>query len=266
MAVDVIDRETGEIQEVNVTLAEAASEHIQRPAYWRRNGHSHSSVSVDEGEWDKEFDEAFLQVQSEAGPLLWAEAKNDYNDSRYVTLGALLAKIHPILVKNKLSYNQGVGKINIRIDLGGKGFLPVWTRLTHVPTGQWQRFWVEMPLIKFDAQSYGSTMTYGRRYALVSYLGLAATDDDAVLASSKPNFDPEVQGKETSGLLRAIAKCGTEIELREWNKEKAQELSGLSEEALSALRTAWQDRLNEVKSAKPTENKPPKKAKADATA
>ena len=258
--VEVVDKSTGEITEVE-NIGDVVNM-IERPPYWRRASHVYTSATVDEGEWHKEFDEAFLNVQSEAGPLIWAESKNDYNDSRYATLGALLAKIHPILIKNKLTYNQGVGKVNIRNDVGGKAFLPIWTRVTHVPTGKWQRVWVEMPLIKFDAQSYGSTMTYGRRYALVSYLGLAATDDDGVWASAKPNLD-ETQERTTGILLKKIFKCETESELRNCNKEIGQELASLSEEAVSSLKKAWQARLAEVKGMTDKASERPKKGKSD---
>lgn len=241
--VEIINGETGEIKEVSIQ--EAAVEMIERPPYWRRVGHAYTGgATVDEGEWHKEFDEAFLSVQSEAGPLIWAESKNDYNDSRYATLGALLAKVHPILIKNKLTYNQGVGKVNIRSDVGGKAFLPIWTRVTHVPTGQWQRVWIEMPMIKFDPQAYGTLMTYGRRYALVSYLGLAATDDDGVWASAKPSLDSEMQERKIAALLKQIAKCETEIELRNWNK--GIDLTDFGEEAVLTLKKAWQTRLGEI--------------------
>ena len=238
---DVVNSETGEIQEVQ-SVAEAV-DMIERPPYWRRTGHSWTSP--DEGESSKEFDEAFLKAQEEIGPLILAEAENQFN--RYASLGALIAKVQPVLLKNKFKLTQGAGKILIRTDLGGKAFLPIWTKITHVPSGSWQRVWVELPLIKFDPQAYGSVMTYGRRYALVSYLGLASTDDDGLWASTKPSLDQEEVDKETASLIREISKCASEADLRAWNKSKEHALASLGEEALGKLRAAWQKKLEEVK-------------------
>ena len=251
--VEVVDSNTGEIIQ-SESIAEAAAEMIERPPYWRRV--SHSYTNPDEGDPSKEFDEAFLEVQEAIGPLILAETENQFN--RYASLGALLAKVQPVLIKKKFKLTQGAGKILIRTDLGGKAFLPIWTRITHVPSGSWQRVWVELPLIKFDPQAYGSVMTYGRRYALVSYLGLASTDDDALWASTKPSLDQEEVDKETAALLKEVAKCGSEADLRAWNKSKEHTLASLGEEALGKLRNAWQQRLNSLKS----DAKPLKKAEA----
>ena len=249
--VEVVDSGTGEVREFS-SLNEAAEQGIERPPYWRRAAHSFTPTSVDEGEWGREFDEAFLTVQEEVGPLIWADSDNEFNKSKYASLGALLANVQPTLIKNKLKLNQGAGKVNIRGDLQNKIFLPIWTRITHVPTGQWQRVWVEMPMIKFDAQGYGSTMTYGRRYALVSYLGLAATDDDGVWASSKPALDED-------DLTHKIAKCETEADLRTWHTKHEQHFASLDKETLGRLKDVWQRRLAEVKNVPVEGPKPAKK-------
>jgi len=241
--VEVVDNKTGEVREVE--RIEEALDMVERPPYWRRMGHAYASATVDEGEWDKEFDESFLKVQETIGPLIWAESENQFN--KYASLGGLLAKIQPILVKYQFKLNQGAGKVNIRNDIGGKAFLPIWTRVTHVPTGQWQRVWVEMPMIKFDPQAYGTLMTYGRRYALVAYFGLASTDDDGLLASTKPILDLEEVDRETAALSREIGKCASEADLRGWHKRAESQLAGLTEEAMGRIKEIWQKRLQEVK-------------------
>jgi hypothetical protein len=37
-----------------------------------------------------------------------------------------------------------------------------------------------------DTQAYGSAMTYGRRYALVSMLGIVTEDEDGATAGKRP--------------------------------------------------------------------------------
>ncbi|HEX7720431.1 MAG TPA: ERF family protein, partial [Woeseiaceae bacterium] len=60
------------------------------------------------------------------------------------------------------------------------------TFLLHT-SGQWMRETLTIPLPKVDAQGYGSAVTYARRYALQSALGLSPEDDDGNAASRPAN-------------------------------------------------------------------------------
>lgn len=62
----------------------------------------------------------------------------------------------------------------------------ICTRLIHAESGEEIYGVIEVPLgtnaKMSDAQAYGSAMTYGRRYALVSMLGIVTEDDDGATA------------------------------------------------------------------------------------
>jgi len=68
----------------------------------------------------------------------------------------------------------------------------VETRLLHA-SGQWMGDTITVPVGKPDAQGLGSALTYARRYALASFVGIAPEDDDgnaAVGGNSKPRAVP----------------------------------------------------------------------------
>jgi len=51
------------------------------------------------------------------------------------------------------------------------------THIVHAASGQWLRGRATVPCAK-SAHGVGSAMTYGRRYGLVSLLGIVADEDD----------------------------------------------------------------------------------------
>lgn len=75
------------------------------------------------------------------------------------------------------------------------------TRFTHVETGEWQEF----NGLKIDAgtnaaQAVGSAITYGRRYQLITAIGIAQEDDDGKSAQQsyvRNQEQPPAQNKPT---------------------------------------------------------------------
>lgn len=58
------------------------------------------------------------------------------------------------------------------------------SRVVHAESGEWAQSILPLPLPpNADAKALGSAVTYARRYALVSLLGLATEDDDGTAAS-----------------------------------------------------------------------------------
>lgn len=76
------------------------------------------------------------------------------------------------------------------------GGIAVVTTLAHA-SGQWMRFQTTMPCGD-NAQAVGSAITYARRYALSSLLGIATEDDDGAAAteSSKQSARRKPQAAE----------------------------------------------------------------------
>jgi len=103
-----------------------------------------------------------------------ASAENPHFQSRYATLPSILNALRPVLREHGLMVMQNT----FSGENGAQGCAAIVTRLVH-QSGEW----VETnPLIlkghKQDAQGTGSAITYGRRYQLLSLLGLAGEDED----------------------------------------------------------------------------------------
>jgi hypothetical protein len=70
-----------------------------------------------------------------------------------------------------------------------EGHLGLVTRLQH-EGGEWMEATAVVPLPKADPQGFGSAVTYTRRYALMSALGLVTEDDDDGNAGSNTGRGP----------------------------------------------------------------------------
>jgi hypothetical protein len=95
---------------------------------------------------------------------------------KYATLAAAAQQARTVLGKHELAVFQSSFST-------GLGSVAVTTRVIHT-SGQW----IESdPLVmpaKGGPQDVGSALTYGRRYGLMSFLGLATDDDDGVGAQT----------------------------------------------------------------------------------
>jgi hypothetical protein len=240
--VEVVDGETGEVREVE-SLRDTA-DMVNPPPYWRRAYHD-----LEAGDIGPEFLADLLKAQIEMGAVIEADASNEFNDSRYTSLGYLLSRVKPILNKHGFIISYGVGRVNTRNDAQQKSFLPVWIMLRHAKTGQFERFPFEVPMLKFDIQSYGGLLTYGRRYATEAYLGLkGGVDDDGVKVSN--DLKPEQLDEMMDGMAGKIEACLNEPDLRKWLTENKQQFDVLGQKREEQLKAVWQHRLAEVKGTK----------------
>ena len=98
------------------------------------------------------------------------------NYGKYVTLDELLESIRPVLSQNGLSFLQFPG--------GDGQLITITTGLLH-SSGEWiesEPFTLKSQ--KVDPQGAGSAVTYGRRYSLSAFLGVAWDSDDDGHAAS----------------------------------------------------------------------------------
>lgn len=124
----------------------------------------------------KEIISALLKAQKEF-PLIKKEDSNPFFKSKYAALPSVLEVVTPILIKNELVMTQSPITDGDRIG--------VETTIYHV-SGESISSKFTMNLAKNDPQGAGSAITYARRYALVSMLGLNVdSDDDGNEASNK---------------------------------------------------------------------------------
>lgn len=119
---------------------------------------------------------ALLKSQTEF-PNVKKSANNPFFKSKYASLDAILEVVTPILNKNGLFIAQFPVNDDDRVGVYTAIYYKDGTKIDG-------RF--TMTLAKNDPQGAGSAITYARRYALVSMLGLnVEDDDDANHASSK---------------------------------------------------------------------------------
>jgi hypothetical protein len=114
----------------------------------------------------KNLIKALSQFQNEC-PIIHKDTKG--HNYTYADLPQIFNVINPLLNKHKLCFTQLLENDGIR------------TILFHVESGEQLESFTTIPLVKLGAmneyQSYGSGVTYFRRYALSSMLGLV-TDKD----------------------------------------------------------------------------------------
>ena len=105
-------------------------------------------------------------------------AVNPHFKNRYASLDAILDAARPVLHKHGLALSQE--------PIFEDGKAGVVTRIIHM-SGESRESTLLLPLRDQSAQGVGSALTYARRYAVSSVLGIAADDDDDGQIASKPS-------------------------------------------------------------------------------
>jgi hypothetical protein len=123
----------------------------------------------------KNLIKALSDFQNEC-PIIHKDTKG--HNYTYADLPQIFSVINPLLKKHKLCFTQLLENDGIR------------TILFHVESGEQIESHTPIPLVKLGAmneyQSYGSGVTYFRRYALSSMLGLVTDKDTDAAGSSIP--------------------------------------------------------------------------------
>ena len=146
---------------------------------------------------------------------------NPYFKSKYADLAQCLQTAKKPMADNGLSISQ-------HCTFDGQ-FVQCVTILGH-SSGQMMISTLMIPVAKKDAQGIGSSITYARRYALSSIIGLTQKDDDGEGAVGRTEKDAETKWEKT-------AKKSQEI-LRNADKLNEQESWRLTNEG---IQVKWKD-------------------------
>jgi len=123
---------------------------------------------------------ALSAAQAELKPAAM-NATNPFLKSKYADLGSVIDAARPVLAKHGLSYSQ--------LTVGDGQTIGVETILMH-SSGEWLASQISLPMMeergKSAAQVAGSIITYLRRYALASALGIYADEDTDGHVPEKP--------------------------------------------------------------------------------
>jgi hypothetical protein len=120
-------------------------------------------------------------------------AKNPFFKSKYAPLDEILAMVRPILAENGLVVLQEAS--------GDGSFATISTILMHDSGEYLKTAALTLKPVKTDPQGIGSAITYGRRYALLSILGLAGEPDDDANVATHGAATPE-KAEPKSGFIR----------------------------------------------------------------
>ncbi|MGQ3671829.1 ERF family protein [Xanthobacter sp. TB0136] len=178
---------------------------------------------------------------------------------KYSDIADVLAMALPVLSKHKLALVQAT-------DMDG-GAILLRTRLAHA-SGQWvESVYPVCDVRAGDHQKMGGALTYARRYAVSSLLGIASEEDTDAQeaappvargrANDAPARKPPQQRNEpkpgdkgaTAALLHAIGLCESEAELNAWYQDDATKraMSGLAEGDFADVRASWAARRKAVR-------------------
>lgn len=244
------DNETGEIQEPRPSRE--AMKGVRRPNLWQKRDNTHTGLMAGD-----EFAYAYLCVQEELKPIIATDKENPFikkgkdaspTSGDYTSLGALLRVVRPVLNRWHITLEQYTGDVFGLTDTAQNKhlFLPVFTRLEHIPSMQSKVYKMPMPIVKFDCQAVGSAFSYGKRYSLLGALGLAsgADDDDGNAASVVKGLDGKL-GEFAQGLSDQIKNFKTPQELKRWAQTNASGFDILEESDRQKLRKVYEDKLEE---------------------
>lgn len=146
------------------------------------------------------FAKALVALQADL-PTVPKDSTNPHFRSKYADLPAIWETIRPVLKKHGFAVTQAL------VQSKHEGYIAMETRLTY-ETGVALAATTEMPMDKVTPQGYGSAVTYLRRYALGSMLGIVTDeDDDGNTAEGKPG-KPTVSAAQVKRLWAIAKKSG----------------------------------------------------------
>lgn len=145
-----------------------------------------------------EIAKALSKFQSQMRPAI-KDAANPHFRSKFASINSVWEAIREPLTNNMLYAAQDVTTES--------GFAIVETEIHH-ESGQWMQFGpLRLPVLKQDAQGYGSAITYAKRYALCAALGVVSDDDDDGNAASKPVQGHRISRESADELHAMFDKC-----------------------------------------------------------
>lgn len=182
-------------------------------------------------------------------------SKNPHFKSTYANLEAVVEASRGVLAKNGLAVMQGAGHVS-------ENKLHLTTRIIHT-SGEWIESEFAMPLAKSDPQATLAALTYARRGALMSILGMPAVDDDGETAMGRGGSAPANESKPKSSyqakkeglgpraneLIHELRETVDQVEVGQWIKDNADEIQGFPESWKKQIREEIEEQRLRLKEA-----------------
>lgn len=126
------------------------------------------------------------------------DKENPFTGSKYADINKVLEETEPVLIAMKLLFSDTVENMTLK------------SKLTDMESGEYVESTIPLVLAKNDMQSFGSALTYARRYARVTMLSLQTGDDDGAAASGQ-SFARPAQIKKITKLILDTNTDMTEV-------------------------------------------------------
>tara|TARA_B110000879_G_scaffold23607_1_gene31052 strand:- start:706 stop:1317 length:612 start_codon:yes stop_codon:yes gene_type:complete len=162
---------------------------------------------------------ALCLAQAEMGGAI-KDSNNPFFKSSYADLTSVIKVIKEPFAKYGLSFVQ------LPVTSAGGNGVGVSTMLMH-KSGQWLQSEYLLPMDKVTPQGAGSAITYARRYALQSLVGIPSVDDDSELAMYR-NEPAPVEPPPAKRVSKKLAQDVVALVV-------ASEISGETSELVEAL-------------------------------
>lgn len=141
-------------------------------------------------------------IQAEM-PTIPKNATNPHFKSKYADLPTIMEILQPILNKHRVLLLQPICESN------NENFIVIDTRFVDIDSGQSCETTTTIPIgTNKTPQAFGSAITYARRYALCSFLGIVADEDDDGNASSVAGSSNKIGQSQVIALYDLAKKQG----------------------------------------------------------
>jgi len=156
---------------------------------------------------------AMSKVQGEMKPAL-KDSKNPFFKSNYADITSCWDSCKDPLSKHNLAVFQPTY-------YDDQGKIYILTILSHNTSGQFVKSYTPVLMNKQDCQSFGAALTYTRRYALSSLIGICTEDDDGNIASGKTVIGPAQPTKISKEQFTVVSKKldlvpQYKVQIKEW--------------------------------------------------
>ena len=131
--------------------------------------------------------EALCKAQAEIKNAV-RDSENPFFKSHYADLASVREAYQPAFTKHGLAL--------VQMPYAKDGRVGVETMLMH-SSGEWVKAGADVKPVKDDPQSYGSAVTYLRRYSAAAFAGLATEDDDGEGAQGRGTLKLAAAGNTT---------------------------------------------------------------------
>ena len=240
------------------TLSERAAKVAERPPYWRD---VRDMIASNAG---AEFEEAMFNLQCDLDATIEADSHNPFHKNSFASLPHTLKMVREACKEHGFTIKQFPGALRGHGPETKRFYtIPVCTKITHSETQQAEMVIVDIP-VDNSAISYGAALTFGKRYGLQSYFGIASADSDA-MTFIQNKLDQETAEEQAANLIEQITETETVKELEAWIKKSEASLKMYSEGVLILVRGAYSNHKASLAKKPKTNGKTKTEVTADAS-